>query len=231
MAQLTGVAIVVPARDEEVLLGGCLRAITLARRRLGRAAPQISSVAVLVLDDCTDGSAAVAAQFPDVVVVHSRAGMVGAARSEGVAHALDLLPGPPASCWIASTDADSVVPPNWLVHQLTLAQQGAELVLGTVVPDRRGLPLATFDQWLARNPQHDGHPYVHGANLGIRGDAYLQVGGFAPVAEHEDAMLAKAVRESGGNVVATAAFPVATSGRMVGRTPGGLAGYLAALAN
>ena len=36
----------------------------------------------------------------------------------------------PGSLWLANTDADSVVPWNWLIHQVDLADAGADLVLG-----------------------------------------------------------------------------------------------------
>lgn len=159
------------------------------------------------------------------------AGRVGAARRIGLRYALDVLDSDPARCWIANTDADSLVAENWLTAHLALAAHGADLVLGTVTPSRDELVPITFDTWSARHPQHDGHPYVHGANLGIRGETYLRVGGFPPVAEHEDVELTMAVRRLGGQVISTASCPVITSGRTVGRTPGGFAGYLAALVN
>lgn len=229
MSAIDRMAVVIPARNEEAALGSCLRSVTLAQQRIQRYAPDVRSIVVLVLDRCTDGSAAVAADFPSVEVVQSTAGQVGAARHLGVGHALRTLPGPTRTCWIAGTDADSQVPPSWLVDQLTVARRGAHLVLGCIEPDRNGLSDNGFEEWLSRNPPFDGHPYVHGANLGIRADMYLRAGGYPRVAEHEDVMLAAAVRRLGGAVVSTATNPVVTSSRIHGRTPGGFAGYLAAL--
>jgi glycosyltransferase involved in cell wall biosynthesis len=223
-------AVVVPARNEERLLGGCLTSIAVAQQQLRRTDATVHCQVIVVVDRCTDGTVDVLARHPEVQALHSTAGIVGAARRLGIAHALEHTDNP-AGLWIACTDADSLVPSNWLVQQLSCAAQGAELVLGTVVPQDDELTASTFDEWLQLNPQRDGHPYVHGANLGIRADSYLRAGGFAPVAEHEDVLLAAAVRQSGGQVVSTAACPVATSGRRIGRTPGGFAGYLAALAN
>jgi glycosyltransferase involved in cell wall biosynthesis len=224
------VAVVIPARNEEARLGGCLHAVRAAVRRLRSTEPSVAARVVVVLDDCTDASSAMLRRFPEVREVTSTAGRVGAARHLGIHVALRDLDADPARCWIASSDADSLVSPNWLTTHLALARQGAELVLGTILPDRADLPSGTFDRWLHHNPQRDGHPYVHGANLGVRGDAYLRAGGFPAVAEHEDVQLTAAVRRTGGQVVSTASCPVVTSGRTVGRTPGGFAGYLAALA-
>ena len=80
--------------------------------------------------------------------------------------------------------------------------------------------------WRLRHRLADGHPHVHGANLGVRGDTYLAAGGFRNVAAHEDVLLRDAVRALGGIVVSTGSGPVLTSGRQRGRAPAGLAHYL-----
>jgi hypothetical protein len=68
---------------------------------------------------------------------------------------------------------------------------------------------------------------VHGANLGIRGDAYLSLGGWPPVATGEDVALAGRARASGHlRITRTASIPVLTSVRMRGRAPEGFSGYL-----
>jgi len=83
-----------------------------------------------------------------------------------------------------------------------------------------------LDSWYPRRVVTDGHPHVHGANLGLRGDTYLAPGGFADVATHEDVLLSRAVRVVSGRLVSTGDSPVITSGRTDGRSPGGLADYL-----
>jgi hypothetical protein len=66
------------------------------------------------------------------------------------------------------------------------------------------------------------HPHVHGANLGVRGSAYLDVGGFPPVAADEDRALVAALVRSGAVVLRTPAGPVLTSARRVARARAGL---------
>ncbi len=231
MNRIDRVAVVIPARNEQQRLGRCLEAVAAARRELIEFRPQVSVQVTVVLDRCTDGSADAVRTHTGVRGVVSTAGMVGAARRIGVRDALTGLGIHRDRTWIACTDADSVVPPDWLLRHTEIADQGADLLLGTVLPDRSELSGPEFEEWLSRHPQHDGHPYVHGANLGVRAAAYLRVGGFQRVSEHEDVMLADAVRSVGRRVVSTADCPVVTSARVHGRTPGGFAGYLAALRN
>jgi len=134
---------------------------------------------------------------------------------------------PPDAVWLASTDADSVVPFDWLTHQVRLADRGAEAVRGTVdVRDWRCWPPEVGRAYAAGYHGVDGHPHVHGANLGVRASAYLAAGGFAPVARDEDVLLVAALAAGGVRVVASGHAPVATSARAVGRVPGGFSGHL-----
>lgn len=226
-----GIIVVVPARDEEELLPACLDSLAVARDELAREQPHVRVTMVVVLDRCTDGSAAIVAERPWVHAVPSDAGRVGAARRVGVAQAAAINGvADPRVVWLASTDADSVVPPHWLTRQLELACAGTDLVLGTVLPDAKGVDPGLIDAWHARHVLTDGHPYVHGANLGVRLSTYLQAGGFAELPVHEDVRLVEAIRRDGGAVVSTATAPVVTSGRFVARTPEGFATYLRGLA-
>jgi hypothetical protein len=131
--------------------------------------------------------------------------------------------------WLASTDADSEVPASWLTGMIRHARQGAHLVLGTVLPGAELSP-GVRAAWLARHHLRDGHPHVHGANFGIRGDAYLALGGWLPQATGEDVGLAqRAVSASHLQIVRTAAIPVLTSARPAGRAGQGFSSYLGAL--
>ncbi|POH58728.1 glycosyl transferase [Cryobacterium zongtaii] len=218
--------VVVPARDEESRLPRCLAALADAVQAVedefGTDAPAIS--VVVVLDRCTDGSAEVVAQWPQFRALECSAGSVGSARRAGVAHL--LTDAAAAHTWVATTDADSAVPRRWLTAQLALAEAGTELVLGTVLPDDE-LPVQERDRWHGSHTLVDGHPHVHGANLGVRADRYLQADGFSDVDSDEDVLLVEALRTLGARECRTALIPVLTSGRLDGRVPGGFGGYLA----
>lgn len=215
--------VTVPVHDEEALLPECLAALHAAG-----AETDLPVDVVVVLDDCSDGSAQ-AARSSGFRVLEVTERAVGAARAAGIRAGLALHDDEPGAVWIACTDADTVVPAHWLRAQRALADGGADLVLGTVQPDPRDLSERQLAAWRATRVPGRPNGHVHGANLGIRADAYLRAGGFAPLVEHEDVDLVERLRADPRVVVrASEETDVVTSGRTVGRTPGGYAGYLLA---
>lgn len=224
------VGVVVPAANEAALLDRCLRALRASREHLHRANSNIVRTRiVLVLDSCTDASEAVASHYPDVEVIEVSERSVGPARRAGVQH---LLGGGVRARehWLANTDADSEVPLAWLADAVEEADRGAHLVIGTVTPDT-GLPEAVEAAWHARHPRHDRHPHVHGANFGIRADAYMALGGWPLLTTGEDQALAERARAAGHlRISRSARQPVRTSVRLAGRAPSGFSSYLRALA-
>jgi glycosyltransferase involved in cell wall biosynthesis len=221
--------VVIPAANEEAVLDDCLRAILASRRQL-IASLQHSVIVrvVVVLDGCVDNSADVVARYASVEAVHLTGVGVGAARHAG---AMRVLAGgtPAAETWLANTDADSVVSPQWLGAMLDEAAHGAHVVLGTVRPDG-GLSHAGNAAWHGRHILTDGHPHVHGANFGIRGDVYLALDGWPPVLSGEDTELAARASSAGHlRVVRSGRVPVTTSTRQVGRAPHGFSSYLRGL--
>ena len=235
------VGIVVPARDEERLIRRCLTALSTACTRLLAERPLTRVRTVAVLDSCTDRTAEIVAEFPEVTAVTIRAGRVGTARAAGIAALAGDVCGPrgprgPRAArtarrtWIASTDADSAVPESWLVDQLALADTGVELVTGFVTTDLSDTPPAVRGLAPTRTHLQDGHPYVYGANLGFTLQTYLDVGGIAPLRAHEDVAFVEHARRHGVRCHASGSICVLTSGRTEGRTPQGYATYLRDLA-
>jgi glycosyltransferase involved in cell wall biosynthesis len=226
-AGIEAVGVVVPAHNEETLLPACLAA-------LGRVASGVGMPVwlLVVADTCTDRTAAVArACGARVIAIGAR--NVGAARAAGMAELLRLTAGvDPSAVWLATTDADTVVPPGWLERQLRYAGQGWDVVLGTVtVADWDEHPPhvpAAFD---ALYEFGDGpHPHVHGANLGIRASAYLAAGGFRSLRTAEDHALLAAATEAGCSVLQASDITVETSARRRARAPLGFSHLLRTLA-
>ncbi|MGY4644684.1 glycosyltransferase [Cellulomonas sp. URHB0016] len=215
------VAVVVPARDEEELVDRCLGSITVAR-----GLSPVPTSLVVVLDACTDGTAAVVAGVPGVRTVVTDQANVGAARALGVSHALAALPLDAHDVLLACTDADSEVPPWWIAELVRLADEGADVVVGTVRPDPADLVSDELDAWTAGRVPGVSNGHAHGANLAVRASSYLRAGGFPRRTEHEDVTLVASLRATGARVVPSDAVDVLTSGRRVGRTPGGYAGLL-----
>lgn len=223
----SAVAVVIPARDEEALLPACLESVRVARDVLRAQHPTVRTEVFVVLDACHDDTAGVVARH-GVRPVTSRSGNVGAARALGVEAAAEWAEDR-GGLWIASTDADSVVPPHWLLTQVHLAAHGRDLVVGTVSPRPLDLSPEVLAAWHARHTLSDGHEHVHGANLGFSLEAYHHVGGFAPLPVHEDVELVEAMRRASLDWVATGAIDVSTSGRRTARAPLGFASYLEGL--
>jgi glycosyltransferase involved in cell wall biosynthesis len=236
-APIDGVVVVVPARNEEQRLGACLDAIEHAVRRVHAhplqpdadgtwATPEVR--VVVVLDACTDGSSRVAEAHDEMVTIETRSARVGAARAYGVDVGLGLFDRPLDQLWVASTDADSRVPPNWLTHQLDIAHAGADVFCGLVQPDVAECGPAVHAAWSVDYQRREGHPHVHGANLGLRATAYRESGGFDPSATaHEDVRLIRAARVRGLTVRSSREAVVTTSGRTYGRVgAAGFADYL-----
>ena len=229
------VGVVVPAANEQVHIGDCLAALVVARAALlsagGPASMDRREVRIIVvLDSCVDGTAAIVDQHAGVEAVRCSGGRVGCARAFGVRQLLDTCPTPASQLWLANTDADSQVPADWLTGMLSYAEAGTHLVLGTVSPDDH-LGAGERRAWLSRHRLRAGHPHVHGANFGIRADTYLALGGWPELSSGEDVALASRATAAGGlHIVRTAAIPVTTSSRLVGRAPDGFASYLRGLA-
>ncbi|WP_234444851.1 glycosyltransferase [Streptomyces griseus] len=228
------VAVVIPARDEEALLPAALASVRAAAGHPGVGATPV--LTVVVADTCTDATAAVArAAGAQVVPVGFR--NVGRSRAAGVLTALSFFDDVPGPVWIASTDADSTVRPDWLAHQLARAAEGWDAVVGTVTADRwpPGKPhlAARYHRLYETTRPPSGrpwhHPHVHGANLGVGSRAYTAAGGFPPAALDEDRGLVDALERTGARILRTADCPVSTSTRTTPRAQGGFGDHLANL--
>ena len=226
-AEVEIVGIVVPARNEQDLLPAALRALDRAVQPVRRRGVVVELL--VVADSCTDATSTVA-RSGSADVLEVSVGAVGPARADGFRALLRQHQGVPRDrFWLASTDADSRVPANWLVGQLALAAAGADLVVGTVeVDDWSSHQPQVEARWRAGYDPRDGHGHVHGANVGARADAYVEVGGFAALDLGEDVALVAALAHR--RVLRTGAIPVLTSARPRSRAGGGFADHLAGLA-
>jgi cellulose synthase/poly-beta-1,6-N-acetylglucosamine synthase-like glycosyltransferase len=228
-------AVVVPAHNEELLVRQCLASVRLAVARSG-----LPAAIVLVAHRCTDRTVAFARDLltgPGERVLLDDSPTVATARAAGVMHALTALPTrwPAANrCWVLSTDADSVVPPTWvadLSRQITPEMAG---IAGLVdVHGWEGAPPAAHEAYraiLAAGMRRTHHDHVYAANLAVRLDAYLDVGGWPNRVPGEDAALFAALRARGWPVVGARDVRVRTSGRRTARAIGGLGSLLDRLA-
>ncbi len=223
---------IVPAHDEEALIGPSIVALLAARDHARGLDHGITVALTVVLDACTDRTAGIVQGFSsEVTIVTVDARNVGAARRAGIDAALATVPPrSPGRRWIANTDGDSRVPLDWFVAHAAACRAGVDLLLGTVRPDADDFTPEDRRRWLDAHPPGHLPGNVHGANLGIRAGSYRALGGFAALAEHEDVDLVARARAAVPElrVEATLDAAVTTSGRRIGRTPGGYAAFLAA---
>ncbi len=220
-------AVVVPAHNELAKLPDAIKAIVTAGACAG-----LPVHVVVVLDACDDESRTLAGRFGSSVhFVEVDARNVGASRAVGFEYAKGLCGGHvDGDVWYATTDADSRVDADWLVRQL---ESGADMVLGVVrIANWQRISPAAAHQYLKayrakRRGRHHGH--VHGANMGFRAEAYWAVGGFAPMAAHEDVDLVRRFEDAGYRIHRDEGLSVVTSARQVGRAPRGFAKHLRSL--
>jgi glycosyltransferase involved in cell wall biosynthesis len=223
------VGVVVPARDEEDRIAACLDSVAAAVRVAG--CPALTCV---VADRCADATAARARAAGADVVVNRRPQPIGAVRNIGLRRVRERLDAPPERIWLLSTDADSLVPPTWVLDHLRHAAAGADAVAGVVdLDDPDVLPpdvLTRYTAHVARRVTGPTHGHAYAANLGVRGDVFERVGGFPGVVCGEEHALLDLVRRAGMQVASPTDVRARTSARTVGRAKGGLADLLRALA-
>lgn len=232
-------SVVVPAKDEENLVGHCLRSLA---EQAGMA-PEEYEV-LLVLDRCTDATAErsleVTSDYPGLRLAFLEGPGIGAghARRVGMEAACERLislarPG----ALIASTDADTVVAPDWLARQLAAVEAGARAVGGRIELSTEGDALPEgIRSWRDRRGQERRlgllesgkgsraeHWQFSGASMSLTAEAYREVGGLQPRAALEDEYLEHALERCGIPIERPLDVRVTTSPRLVGRASRGLA--------
>ncbi|MCO7614533.1 glycosyltransferase family 2 protein [Pseudomonas chlororaphis] len=213
------IGVVIPAHNEESFIASCLRSVIDATRH-----PALDEeVQVLVvLDSCTDRTSQIVGDFGvTALVVNGR--NVGQARCAGARYLIDR-----GARWLAFTDADTVVSPEWITRQVQLE---VDAVCGTVNVDSwEAHSEAVRSKYESLYTPIEGHRHIHGANLGVCSYAYLQAGGFKHLEAHEDVNLVQDLERSGARIVWTASNSVITSARKESKCREGFGDYLISLA-
>ena len=240
LARALDAIVVVPARDEERRIGGCLEA--LARQSVARDA----FTTIVVLDGCSDDTAGVvrdvaAALGLDVTAIDGPGQGAGAARRAGMDAACRRLlgDGRPLGL-IACTDADSRPARDWLERQLAHVAAGARAIAGLIeldddeagqlppgVRDRRERDAASRLRRLRSTEPDAAHHHFAGASLGVTAATYRDVGGIEPLVALEDAGFAARLTAHQVPILRASDVRVQTSARADGRVARGLSVDLA----
>jgi GT2 family glycosyltransferase len=245
--------VIVPARNEEASLAATLGAL---RQQEGLRSEEYE--VLLLLNNCTDRSAAVAERYavdhPDFQLQVFECGLapevahVGTARRALMDVACSRLEDVGADdAAILSTDADTLVAPDWITRNLAAIERGAEAVGGVIhlLPDdlealEPGTRLAyerdrQYQRLMARLeslldpdpadpwPRHLEH---FGASLACTPEVYRRAGGLPPVKPLEDVAFVDALRKVGARIRHAPDVNIYTSARLDGRAEVGLSWML-----
>lgn len=235
------VAVAIPVHNEADLIAATLRAIDEQRD-----APPF--VVVLLLNNCTDGTAAAVdaiapeLSFPivayDIQLPPELSNAAWARRL--VTNAACELAGPDG--YVLTTDADSRVDAGWVATHAKRFNEGLDIVCGFVTPDLTDAPMPSFEmivrgamefeysQLMAElhalvDPDPSDpwptHIVETGANLAIRASVLATLGGIPHVCPGEDRAFVEIARRKGYLVKHEFSTNVVTSSRIRGRAEGG----------
>ena len=232
--------VVVPARDEEDQIAGCIRALA------AQTVPREQFEVIVVLDACADRTAEVAELIArqhslGLLLIDGPGYGAGAARRAGMDLAAErLLAQGRADGLVACTDADSRPAPDWLARQLAHVGAGAGAVAGLIElePDesrrlapevlrRRERDAARRLELVRQAEPGAAHHHFAGASIGITAGAYRAVGGLEPLAALEDAAFAQRLAQADIPILRAEDVRVRTSARADGRAVRGLSVDLA----
>jgi len=175
MNKKSRVSIVIPVYNEEDHLAACLQAI---------AAQTDKPYEVIVVDNnSSDATVAVAARFPFVTVLHETRQGVVFARNRGFNAAQGDI--------IGRTDGDSILAPDWVAQvQRTFANPSVDAASGIVTYRDIGLKhvFSSIDQlvrqYLARRMSPIDELFLYGVNMAVRREAWIHVRGKLCHARH-----------------------------------------------
>jgi glycosyltransferase involved in cell wall biosynthesis len=234
--------VVIPARDEAARIGLCLAALNDQR--------QCPDAVLLLLNNCTDQTETIARAVAPVLPfkldivrrdLPPRRANAGHARRLGMALAARRA-GPEGV--LLTTDADTIVPPDWVRRNLAALRRGADVVCGravinpleaAIIPahlhsddaqENRLIALLDDIAWMCDPEPHDSpprHTECSGASLAVSVAAFDRAGGIPAVAAGEDRAFVEALRQIDARILHDPAIEVVVSGRIVGRAAGGMA--------
>ena len=205
---------------------------------------------MLLLNNCSDGTESVVRSMApnlrfelDVACRELPAEQANAGHARRLAMATAAERGGPTGV-LLTTDADALVPADWVARNLWALRHGADVVCGRAVIDpveAAMIPahlhaddalecrlIALLDElaW-SLDPEPNDPPRRHteasGASLAVRCEAFRRVGGIPAIAAGEDRAFVRALWMIDARVRHDPAIQVVVSGRIAGRAQGGMA--------
>jgi cellulose synthase/poly-beta-1,6-N-acetylglucosamine synthase-like glycosyltransferase len=200
-------SVVVAARNEENNIEKCLQSL------LKQTYPTNSYEIIIVDDGSTDNTASIVKSFSERFAnIHllslmfdseQKVGRKPIALAKGIAQATGEI--------ILTTDADCIVPPQWIEIMVNHFEEGVTFVAGPVAERDASTFFAKMEQLeflglitTAAGLIGSGRPIIcNGANLAYRKDAFIAIDGFNTESSSNDdeSLMNKMVHRKIGNVV------------------------------
>ena len=181
------ISVVVPTYNEEKNIVSCLKSLN------SQSIPRKDYEIIVVDGHSRDKTVLLAKKHADKIILQKSNG-IGGARNDGVAAAKYDL--------IATTDADCIVPENWL-EKITKAFQDKKLVVvsGKVklidtTPIITGLYWFVEKVWYSLSITKLSH-FLCGANMAFRKKQFMEVGGYSEIPVLDDYELSLRIKKKG----------------------------------
>ena len=182
------ISVVVPAYNEEQNIRACLESLE------DQTFPRDQYEVIMVDGGSKDRTREIAAEYADLVFIQT-AKKVGGARNDGALKAAGEV--------LATTDADCIIPPDWLEVIAQAFARDPEVVqlYGPVVPMEGGVKNHLFLA-LANNFSRFGYytslfSYTLGCNTAFRKEAFLEAGMYRTIDAGDDLEIARRMRTLG----------------------------------
>jgi hypothetical protein len=232
--------VAIPAKDEAERIAACLLALDRQTDRPDRV--------LLLVNNATDGTAAIARELSlacrlDVVTRDLPPDLASAGHARRLVMDLAAAHARPDAI-LLTTDADTVVAPDWIARNRAAVARGADVVCGRIVVDpveaalipahlhdddaREGRLTGLIDDlaWALDPEPHDPpprHTEASGASIAVTAAAFARAGGIPLVRSGEDRAFVRTLWMRDAKVRHDPTIEIAVSGRIVGRAEGGMA--------
>lgn len=181
------ISVIIPTYEEE-------RSIETFLQQFERQTIPRDEYEIIIVDgDSKDQTREIAEEYVDEVIIQKGEG-IGGARNDGV----DVANAP----FIATTDADTILPDRWLEIMLGHFEKDDEVVavVGPDGPIEKSIK-ARLVYFFLRNIIHLGTYFgfytTGGTNSGFRRSAFLEVGGYRPLPHSDDVEIGFRLKEVG----------------------------------
>ncbi|MDB5193371.1 MAG: N-acetylglucosaminyltransferase [Segetibacter sp.] len=177
--------IIIPARNEEDNIGACLESI------LKQDYPKELYEVIVADDFSTDNTAGVVSsysqQYSNVHLIQLEKLLFDKKLNSYKKKAIDLAIQQSTGDWIVTTDADCIVPNNWLLNFAGfIAQNNSVFVaapvkftnVGSFVSIFQSLDFISLQGITAASVNEGFHSMCNGANLAYKKEVFYEVGGF-----------------------------------------------------